>query len=151
MAARLVSPYPLVWSTGLARAGVGCHGPYPDQVLAGRRGLGAAGVPGRRRGQGSESSQTQLAGFEGSGSSSTQPESPGSHHAPAPRRPRRPPGAGTPTRGRMPRQLGDGVGSGVPLGRVARAAPNGLEETRTGPWGAEDDLAAFPQGEDRPT
>ena len=49
------------------------------------------------------------------------------------------------------RQLGDGVGSGVPLGRVARAAPNGLEETRTGPWGAEDDLAAFPQGEDRPT
>ena len=32
------------------------------------------------------------------------------------------------------RQLGDGVGSGLPLGRVARAAPNGLEETRTGPF-----------------
>ena len=41
-------------------------------------------------------------GVRGSGPSSTQPESPGSHHAPAPRRPRRPPGAGTPTRGRMP-------------------------------------------------
>ena len=40
-------------------------GAVSDQVLAGLR-----------RGQGSESSQTQLAGFEGSGSSSTQPESP---------------------------------------------------------------------------
>ena len=36
MAARLVSPYPLVWSTGLARAGVGCQGALSDQVLAGR-------------------------------------------------------------------------------------------------------------------
>ena len=38
MAERLVSPYPLVWSTGLARAGVGCQGAVSDQVLAGRRG-----------------------------------------------------------------------------------------------------------------
>ena len=37
MATRLVSPYPLVWSTGLARAGVGCRGAVSDQVLAGRR------------------------------------------------------------------------------------------------------------------
>ena len=64
MAARLVSPYPLVWSTGLARAGVGCQGgPCPIRSWP-VDGLGAAGVPGRRRGHGSESSQTQLAGFE---------------------------------------------------------------------------------------
>ena len=86
-------------------------------------------------------------GVRGSGPSSTQPESPGSHHCSR---------ASTATRGRdadqgpNARQLGDGVGSGVTLGRAAKAVPNGLEETRTGPWGAEDDLAAFPQGEDRP-
>ena len=37
MATRLGSPYPLVWSTGLARAGVGCQGPCPilaDLILA---------------------------------------------------------------------------------------------------------------------
>ena len=45
------SPYPLVWSTGLARAGVGCQGRVGCQVLPNRR---AARLRfGRRRGQGS--------------------------------------------------------------------------------------------------
>ena len=45
MAARLVSPYPLVWSMGLARAGVGCQGAVSDQVLAGSTGWARLGSP----------------------------------------------------------------------------------------------------------
>ena len=115
MAARLVSPYPLVWSTGLARAGVGCQGgPCPIRSWP-VDGLGAAGVPGRRRGHGSESSQTQLAGFE-----DPAPAQPNPNH-PAPIM--------------LPR-LDALDGRQGPRGRDARARPNGLQETRTWALGA---------------
>ena len=108
MAARLISPYPLVWSTGLARAGVGCRGAVSDQVLAGRRGWARLGSPVDGGGRVRNPRRPSSRGFEESGSSSTQPESPGSHHCSR---------ASTAARGRdadqgpNARQLGDGVGS----------------------------------------
>ena len=98
MAARLVSPYPLVWSTGLARAGVGCQGAVSDQVLAGRRGAGRGWGPRSTAAAGFGILADPARGVRGPGPSSTQPESPGSHHCSRASTP------STAARGRMPAQ-----------------------------------------------
>ena len=79
-APRPTGPSPPRWHWPVlasSQAGVGCQGPCPIRSWP-VDGLGAAGVLGRRRGQGSESSQTQLAGFE-----SPAPAQPNPNH-PAP-------------------------------------------------------------------
>ena len=84
-------------------------GELANVVKGGDRGRGPP--DGRRRGQGSESSQTQLAGFEGSGPSSTQPESPGSHHCSHASTPSTAARVRDADQGPNARQLGDSVGS----------------------------------------
>ena len=84
---------------------------------------------GRRRGQGSESSQTQLAGFEGPAPAQPNPNHPAPIMLPrldGRQGPGRRPGAECPAARRWRRQrLARQVGSGVTLGRAARAQPTG--------------------------
>ena len=101
--------YPLVWSTGLARAGVGCQGPCPIRSWP-VDGLGAAGVW-STAGAGFGILADLARGVRGSGPSSTQPESPGSHHCSRASTPSTAARVRDADQGPNARQLGDGVGS----------------------------------------
>ena len=115
----------------LARAGVGCQGAVSDQVLAGRR-AGRGWGPRSTAGAGFGI----LADLARGGSRGPAPAQPNPNHpapiiAPAPRRPRRPPGSGPP--GRPPtayRKPERGLGGPKTTWRPAKGEDSPLPEAK---------------------